>query len=282
MKLPSQQSNSLILILGTLLVLSLAVFVGYAYFFWIQQTPAVAAKPAVVAPRMVDVLVSVNSIESGAPLDPSMFRRESLSSDNLVPNTITNFDEIRGAYAASYIAARQPLSSDFITTKPPVNEIQATIPEGYRAVSLSVDATTSVEGWARSGAKVDVLLASTVNNRPAITTIVQNAKVLSAGRNTNNDGTAQIAATVTIMVSVDEAAKIQLASSSGVLSLALRGDEDPVESPDNVTVTIDSVAGVVPSQTPFAVPSEGKVTIDGRHYQIVNGRLVPDATLTDK
>jgi pilus assembly protein CpaB len=277
-----RQSNVPLIVFGVLLAASAAVILGYSYFFLTKTPSAVEPVAQRVNPKEVDVLVTLQAIESGVALTPSMFRKERLPSENVVPNTISNFDEIRGAFAASYIAAHQPISSDFITMKAPVNQIQANIPEGFRAVALKVDVTSSVEGWARNGAKVDVLLASAINNRPAITTIVQNAKVLSAGRNTNNESSSQVASTVTIMVSVEEAAKIQLASSSGELSLALRGDEDPVESPDNITVTIDSVLGARPVQTPFAVPSEGKVTIGSRRYQIVNGRLVPDATLTNK
>lgn len=269
--------------LGAILFFSLSVVVWYFYYSIVTNkgpTPPPIAAPS--APQMVDVLVSAGSIESGESLEPSMFRKESMPAGQLVPNSISSFEQIKGAYAASFIADRQPLSLDFITMKPPVNQIQATIPEGYRAVSLAVDATTSVEGWARTGAKVDVLLASTLNNKPAITVIVQNAKVLSAGRSTNSDVSGPLAPTVTIMVTTEEAAKIQLASSSGALSLALRGDDDPVETAENSTVTIDSVLGVLPAQTALAIPSEGTVTIDGKKYLIVNGQLVPDSKLTDK
>jgi Flp pilus assembly protein CpaB len=88
--------------------------------------------------------------------------------------------------------------------------------------------------------------------------------------------------TVTLMVTTEEAAKLQLASSSGALSLALRGDDDPVETSGVNTVTIDAVLGVLPAQTAAPVPSEGKVTVDGKKFLIINGKLVPDSALTDK
>jgi Flp pilus assembly protein CpaB len=84
------------------------------------------------------------------------------------------------------------------------------------------------------------------------------------------------------MVTTEESAKLQLASSSGALSLALRGDDDPVETSDNRTVTIESVLGVLPVQTPQAIPSEGTVKVDGKSFVIINGKLVPESKLTDK
>jgi pilus assembly protein CpaB len=278
-----ESGSSSIILLGGLLLLSASIVAGYFYYtLVINQTTEQPKVAAPVSPGLAEVLVTVREIEAGSVLDVSMFRRESMPEAQLVPNPIYTFDEIKGAYAASYVAARQPLSGDFVTFKPPVNQIQANISEGYRAVSFAVDATTSVEGWARAGAKVDVLLASALNNRPAITVIIQNAKVLSAGRSTSSDVLGPPASTVTIMVTTEESAKLQLASSSGALSLALRGDDDPVETSDNRTVTIESVLGVLPVQTPQAIPSEGTVKVDGKSFVIINGKLVPESKLTDK
>jgi pilus assembly protein CpaB len=276
--------SSLIIVLGLVVITSLTVVLAYLYFFLADDSPIVQKTVTSNGPQMKEVLVASNAIESGAALEVSMFRLESVPVGQLAPNYISHFDQIRGGYAASYIAARQPLSLDFITMKAPVNQIQATIPEGYRAVSLSVDAITNVEGWARTGAKVDVLLASSLNSKPAITVIVQNAKVLSSGRGTGTESATMSAgsSTVTLMVTTEEAAKLQLASSSGALSLALRGDDDPVETSGVNTVTIDAVLGVLPAQTAAPVPSEGKVTVDGKKFLIINGKLVPDSALTDK
>jgi Flp pilus assembly protein CpaB len=191
---------------------------------------------------------------------------------------VTSFEKLRGAYAASFIAAGQPLLTDYMTNKAPVNEIQANIPEGFRAVSVGVDDVSNVEGWVRAGAKVDVMLASQVANKPAITLLAQNAKVLSTGKVQGGKGGkgGGGSTTITIMVTVDEATKIQLAASAGVMSLTLRGDEDTVESPDNQTVTLDAVFGLATPQAFAGPPREGRITFGGRNYLIIGGKLVPE------
>jgi Flp pilus assembly protein CpaB len=207
-----------------------------------------------------------------------MFRKESRLAMALGPSVITSFEQIKGAYSSSFIAAGQPLLSEYITMKRPVNQIQATIPEGYRGVTLSVDTTTSVEGWARAGAKVDVVLASQVAGKAALTVIVQNARVLSAGRQTGGEPGAEqqgAPSTVTLLVTAEDAAKIQLASNSGQLSLSLRGDDDEANYPSATSINIDSVLGNDGIGTPSAVPSEGTIRIDGKEFEIIGGRLVP-------
>jgi pilus assembly protein CpaB len=245
-----------------------------------QDAPTPAPAPVV---ELIDCLVATEKIEPGTPLDPSRFKKETRPVVSAGTNVITSFDKLRGAYAASFIAAGQPLLMDYMTTKAPVNEIQANIPEGFRAVAVAVDDISNVEGWVRAGAKVDVMLASEISGKPVITLLAQNAKVLSTGNvgpGKNLKGSSSGGATtITIMVTVDEATKIQLAASSGIMSLSLRGDEDTVESPDNQTVTLDTVFGLATPHAHSGPPREGRITFGGRNYLIVGGKLVPEESV---
>jgi hypothetical protein len=78
------------------------------------------------------------------------------------------------------------------------------------------------------------------------------------------------------MVTVDEASKIQLASTSGQMSLALRGDEDTVESLESHTITLDSVLGVNGTPVPAGPPREGRLRLGDRAFLIIDGKLVPE------
>lgn len=277
-----QRGNSAVttlLLLGVLFAcIGIVVFylLGRAQSTGPQQPAQVAPQPAT---ETLDVLVSVQKIDVGTQLDPSMFRKETRTIVGGSANIITSFDQLRLAYAASFIAAGEPVLLDYISSNPPLNQIQAKIPDGFRAVTMSVDSTTSVEGWARAGAKVDVMLSPSRAQKPTLTVIVQNAKVLSASRSTSGDPGAsptdpKAQTTVTLMVSGDDAAKIQLAAKSGTLSLALRGDEDTVESPQNTTIGIESILGVGNKKPTQEVQTEGKVTVAGKEYYIVAGKML--------
>jgi Flp pilus assembly protein CpaB len=134
----------------------------------------------------------------------------------------------------------------------------------------------------RAGAKVDVMLASEITAKPVITLLAQNAKVLSTGKVDASKGRGTNSTTITILVTVDEATKIQLASSSGVMSLALRGDEDTVESADNQTVTLEAVFGLATPQANAGPPREGRITFGGRNYLIIGGKLVPEEQVAEE
>ena len=235
----------LLILAGLFFVLLLAT-VGVVFLYAGSSRATVKAIVVEKEPEvnMVDVLVPIENIDAGQALTPAMFRKESRPAVGLPSRVVHDFEEIKGLYSRSLIAADQPLHRDYITNIRPTNALTVKIPEGYRAVTISVDARSSVEGWARPGARVDVVWASKIQGRPAVTVIVQNAQVLSVEREMDNKTqNVQVPNTVTLLVTAEEAAKIQLAQTTGALSLNLRGDTDPGKADQfsNGSVTLDDL-----------------------------------------
>jgi Flp pilus assembly protein CpaB len=184
----------------------------------------------------VEVIVPKIEILTGSVLSADMFRTVSLPESQVNRAAIRSYSEIDGFYAKTLLVPEQPLTRDFLTPIKPSSDVISEIPEGFRAVTIRVDARTSVEGWARAGARVDVVWSSSVNGKPTISVIVENAKILSAERQIaqqqqqqqveNPEQPAPMPTTVTLLVQADDANRIQLASVSGSMSLSLRGLSD--------------------------------------------------------
>ncbi|MBX7139149.1 MAG: Flp pilus assembly protein CpaB [Oligoflexia bacterium] len=247
----------------------------------LSNKPTTAATQTVVVERelpvkMIDVLVPSQDIVMGTALEPTMFKREQRPQIAVDPRSVRDFEEIKGHFARSLVVAGQPLHRDMITAVRPANAITANIPDGFRAVTIRVDVRTSVEGFVQAGAKVDVNWSSTIKGRPAIKVIVQNAKVLSAERRTDvaAPNGAPVPSTVTLLVSDKDAGKIQLASTTGTLSLSLRGDTDPGKSVMTDNVTIDDLLNG--DDVPNEERTEGSVMIGGQKYKVLpGGKMVP-------
>jgi pilus assembly protein CpaB len=177
----------------------------------------------------VDVLVPVRSINAGTEILPSMFRIEPRPISSVGERAVRDFTEVQGLYSRSIIFPGEPLTRDVLTeVKPSNNVVAQSIPEGYRAVTISVDAKTGVEGWARPGARVDIAWTSNVLGKPGLTVIVQNALVVSAERQVDPraDPNTPMPSTVTLLATAKDSAKIQLAQVTGALTLSLRGEGD--------------------------------------------------------
>lgn len=267
-------------------LVAVCLFSAIAFLFLYRRPPTEVTKTVVVEKqaeiKMVDVLVPLQKVDAGTPLEPAMFRREARAQVGVTNRVIKDFEEIKGTYARSLIVPGQPLYRDFVTNVRPTNALTANIPEGFRAVTIRVDARSGVEGWARPGARVDVVWASRIRGQPGVTVIVQNARVLSAERDLDaaTKPGQPVPSTVTLLVTAPDANKIQLATTTGSLSLSLRGDNDPGKGVNVNPITVDDLLGNSAPVGVQAAPCEGMVRMRGKdgkleEFCMQGGKMVP-------
>lgn len=194
--------------------------------------------------EQVLVVIPKRAIEPGEALEESLFSLAARPVISIPEGTVRSFEELRGQFARTIIPADQPLNRAFLVDVRPTNEVAERIPDGFRAVTIEVDEITGVEGWARAGAHVDVAWVAEVNGAKTASIIVQNAKVLSAERRTDEGPRdaglarpqpevlpklpvdAPALTTVTLLAAERDAQRISLASLSGTVFLLLRGLSD--------------------------------------------------------
>lgn len=229
--------------------------------------------------QMVNVLVPIQEIEAGKPLDESLFKMVERPAMAVTEDSVRSFDEIKGLYPRSILAANQPLVKDLFTAVRPPNQVSAKIPVGFRAVTINVNATTSVEGWANPGASVDVHWISNVTGEQTATLLVQNAKVLSSERQVEGQQLAGsvVPTTATLLVSEKDAQKISLASTSGFLVMHLRGATDSGQSAS--TSGSLTFRDLLATQKRADPNTEGTIRLRGNdgsveEWSLVGGKLV--------
>lgn len=247
-----------------------------------QQAPQTMVLPAAAqqapAIEMIDVLVPIRTIEPGEELSPSLFATARRPRLTVPGNTALELSQVNGRFAKSYIPPFYPFTIDMLSEKKPLNEVIGSIPEGFRAVTINVNATSSVEGWARAGANVDVQWVTEIRGERSAKRLVENAKILSAERkvDSNQNPNEPIPTTVTLLVAEKEAQKISLAASSGHLVLFLRGSRDSGKgSADAGTLTLSDLIG---DKAKPEAKVEGTVRIQGKNgvmeeMSIVEGKL---------
>jgi pilus assembly protein CpaB len=231
----------------------------------------------------VEILHASTRIEEGTRFEHYMFTPLPMDSDKVPVGSIKSQDlnSIVGKFARRLINAQMPILLDDVVEKPPVSNIQ--IPPGYRAVTITVDARSGVEGFAKPNSRVDVLWTYTQDGKKNVATITRFVKVLSVGGSTGGDAERanikQGDTPVTMLVTEKDAKKIELARNLGQLSLSLVGEQETASrSGDPDTVTIQDLIGR-PAETEQAeIASDGVMyTADPRtgrqlRYVLRNGR----------
>lgn len=221
------------------------------------------------------VLVAAEEIPVGARLAPSMFRLESRIIQDVEHQLVRDPDEIVDSFARLVIAANTPLLRTATTKTAPSADITTRIPVGFRAVAIPINVLTGVEGWVRPGATVDVVWSTQHGQQLVVSTIVENAKVLSVERTLENEvqvksPSSLIPNHITLLVTSADAQKIQLAKGSGSLNLSLRGALDSGAQGSSVLTSESLLIGRKPLSD-----SKGRVKMNGEEYTLFENRLVP-------
>jgi pilus assembly protein CpaB len=155
--------------------------------------------------------------------------------------TLSSVQEATDRIAIRNIGASEALSQSNTAATPEGTRLSQAIPEGLRAISLSVSENSSVANLIRPGDRVDVLVVSNSRTPPAagrvfppaqVLTVLQNIPVLAVGRATVVEGSnnANVAArTVALAVTPRQAAMIALIPAVGNEYLTLRPADDAIE-----------------------------------------------------
>lgn len=214
-------------ILGTL---SLSVAIIVAALLLRDRGVEVQAKeqaPSYVAQfDTVDVPVPAEPVSAGVRVSQIKFKNLAFPRHQIPSGALLSLEGLSEAVATSALPANLPLFRENLSSAAlPNNPVIERIPPGMRAMTIRVDATSSVEGWAGSGAVVDVLLIE--KNRTSV--VAENVKILSAERIVSAvEGSASpsVPSTVTLLVTQDQCLAINTAIPLGKIAFALRGGRD--------------------------------------------------------
>lgn len=260
-------------------------FLGLASCLFLAQGPSIFGhnldgvssekSTRTVQQQMVPVAVPVREIAAGTWLSPSMFRFEPRVIDGFEQQAVQGIDEIQGSYARTALSPGTPLLKAALGRGAASTEITDRIPNGHRAVAIPVNALTGVEGWVQPGASVDIVWSIERAGQLIVSTIVENARVLSVERSLEPGSKKDLVVSsqprhITLLVPTQDAQKIQLAKGAGSLNLSLRGSSDAHAAGDSTLTTESILARANPR--PAIV---GRVQVDGVSYVLRGGELVP-------
>ena len=142
------------------------------------------------------------------------------------------------------VTANQPLTRSVVASQKGIDGLPSTIEVGMRAITIPINDASGVAGLIQPRAHVDVLFTKPGQASDAVTTtVIENVVVLAIGRTTEASSPAPTPATAsstaaqsqalrpmaqsaTLLVSPEEAQKIELAKNLGKLSLSLRNPLD--------------------------------------------------------
>lgn len=159
--------------------------------------------------------------------------------------------------------ANEPLTLAKLSSPSKVEGITSTIEPGYRAMAVQITDASGVAGLIQPNSRVDVLFTRPGNMAEAITsTILQNVKVLAIGRiiqvGQTVDPKAPKMPVATLVVTPDQAQKLELAKNQGKISLSLRNPLDQAQGANSGPITTEALDPMISAR--LARAKRGRTT----------------------
>jgi len=229
------------------------------------------------------VVVARINIPLGAKVAPEQVDLVPMPNGSAPEGAFNSLDKVVGRIAITPIGVREAVTNSKLASEGAAGGLSAAIPEGFRAMTVSVNDIIGVSGFIMPGSFVDVICVITpvdqsANQGPISKIVLQNIKILANGTNIDQPKDGREAASnvraVTLLVSPDQAEKLALATSEGRLQLVMRnyGDQEDANTQGankrslltgiNAPIIVEpanSAAPKVPAFRPVSYPSRRSV-----------------------
>lgn len=216
-----------------------------------------SARPEAVMQQFAPIVVAGADFTTGVPIRPEQLRVAQWPVASIPEDAFTSVNEIfKGAsvpedrLALKAVKSGEPILRTNISGFGGRATMSREVARGMRAVSISINDVSGVAGFILPGDHVDVMLTRQAEGGDGLATdvILQDVTVLGIDQLADQDrDKPQVARTVTVEVTTEEAQKLTLAQQAGTLSLALRNAETLNQEVTN-RVTVPDLYGRAPKQ----------------------------------
>ena len=246
---------------GTIIVVIFAILFGlvgaYSVKAYLQPEPVEQA----AAPRAIVVPLGSIDLEPGRPLTLSDVMLVRLTHKQMRERDLPAEYMVDPKHIIGRIL-REPMvkGEAFVTTKFYPDGFGPAVAQrlrpGLRAITVALEGTGAVHGFASAGSLVDVLFRArrqSGTNRPETTvTLLENVEVLAIDNNSvPGSRTAKDPKAVTLAVTSEQARALKIAEGNGIFSLSLRSPNDPSRDEDGGATTLSQLLNI-PMNEPFS------------------------------
>jgi pilus assembly protein CpaB len=206
----------------------IALVVSGIFTFWLSQK--FSKNKAAPPPQKSQYVAASANMEAGQAIKAENLRLVEWPASVPLPGAFTTPQALVGRIVMYPLAAGEPILERQLASPGSGAGLSVKIPDGMRAISLRSDEIVGVAGFLLPGTHVDVLVTMHPSNSPdpITATILQDVEILATGQKTEPDpeGKPTTATVVTLLVKPEDAERVDLASTQGVVHFVLRNGVD--------------------------------------------------------
>ena len=246
-----------------LILLMCGAWVSAGLLTWFLYAKAVAPQQE----KMLRVVVATHDMPTGTLLRKSDLKIVNYPEKDVPKGVVFKTDDGVNHVLMVPVNMNEPILQGKLSALTSVEGVSSTIESGYRAVSVQITDVSGVAGLIQPGSRVDVLFTRPGSMAEATTsTILQHVKVLSTGKSVAIgqavDPRAPKSPVVTLVLTPDDAQKLELAKNEGKISLSLRNPLDGTHNASSEPMTTEVLDPMISAR--LARARKGRTTNLGR------------------
>lgn len=266
-----------LLILAGSVMLLMFLF-AYAFLSWWTEKEAeeIVEEQAPPVVNMRTVVTARVDIPAMTPIKSEMLELKEVPEDYAPSDAFSDFSRLKDTSSKAPIFAGDVITERKLSAEVKDAGFVGKIPPDCRAVSISVNSLTGVDGFAKSGDKVDLLLVESKDYSATTNIILQDVLLLSINQNygedsvnVNGNSAVQNPSIATVALMPNDILRLVSASKLGEIYMILRPKNPTQKYWDDVAYTVKSANAPKPVVTPPPVvkqpepekPEEYKMTI---------------------
>jgi len=245
-----------------------ALVISGIFTYWLSQKYAKKG-PAAPTAKSQYVAASAN-LEAGQAIKAENLRMVDWPANVPLPGAFAAPQPVIGRIVMYPLSAGEPILERQLASPGSGLGLTMKIPDGMRAISLRSDEVVGVAGFLLPGTHVDVLVTMKPPSGDTITnTVLQDVQVLASGQKIEPDpeGKPVTATVVTLLVKPDDAEKVDLAATQGIVHFVLRNGVDR-EQRKSVPILFSELAGIPTKPAVVAGPVVHKAAPERKPYVV--------------
>jgi Flp pilus assembly protein CpaB len=127
-------------------------------------------------PEDVTVVAAAADLPAGCRIGYSNLHYMTVPKRYYLPSMYSSYEQLVGKVTRTFIGAREPLTNQVVISSD--KGLAGELPKGYRAITLKLTNDATVDGQARPGDRVDVLVTSDYKSKKYTKTICENLLVV--------------------------------------------------------------------------------------------------------
>ena len=246
-----------------LAIVALSLSAGITYMAYRLLAPRLQTPD-----EMTRIVVAAGTLPPGARITEKDVSLTPWPKATAPSGSFQDMSQVIGRGVIMQIFPNEPVLESRLAPREAGAGLTVAIPEGMRALSISVNEVIGVAGFVQPGSRVDLVLTGVPpkgDGERASKIVLENLQVLAAGKNVQQDaeGKPQTVAVVTFLVTPEQAEKVALATGDGPIILALRNPMD-LKEVNPPMVPRSALYGGEVLVAEKAVPTRAKTAVKGK------------------